>query len=1117
MNFPKKSPKNFACNGFALIVTLSLMILLTVLAVGLLSLSSITLRSTQSQNADNIARANARMALVMALGELQTSMGPDARVSARAETLAKDARISGNVSANTPKAWWVGISHSDGTSKLTPANKDIVWLISGLSGGTLGGNLQDPVKMISSGSLDLAAFTGGSDIEAGRVPVKDTNDQINGTYAWFVNDNGMKAQLSSSHSDVINGNPTTLSAGVLPASYDPKILNGMGSVSATTAQLHRLGSIKDLEFVGLERPAIQSKFFGYTALSRGVLSDTKNGGLRKDLTIAFENTAVFSKVFPTGNTPEYLLIAQEKLSNASDLGSGGYINWGIFRDYYNLKKNIRTVGGIPVIAPHAFEKKGLLIANTPFESGQLGPHQMGSATPPTLRGHPYGTFGVAPTYPFRSLPLTTPGHPDNYKLNPIFPILSAFQQNAWLTQEPAGPGLSALVSHAQLFTSYYNPYNIAIEQSGDVGLVAAEGPRVMKFAQVLFSLNGKMNRQAGLHAKLEVHGDTATTIQPGMSQVLGFKADAEYGNETDQLLYSTAIGNIITQSVSRKFPPTTTIPPTSDVTMKVEFMFSRLPLMIGIAEHPGNREVSQVFFAPYTWNNIFGKPGKILTETFPASELGRNRSYSAGFFLRTSTEPDGKIRPLVDGNIRAVWNNPRWDSGLNLPLLASYSPDLQGGAPDKLLQLKAGPGNTGFTFWGDQRSPSGNNDRVILFDVPRRDLVSLGQLQHASAGRFSYEPSYIVGNSYANPRIPLDDWKASVSDTFSTAARGLGAQKISGSFNLYDASYLVNEKMFDSYVFTTIPQKADNFGGGDTPADFTGLLRRDIQLPNPRYIPYQPDGSTFSASTLQDPGLSAATGSFHHNAGHLLVDGSFNVNSTSVDAWEAFLSGTSKLPVGKISTSGAIDGYTSTTKIRFPRCTYNAGSGMSASTDDKMWTGFRELEQPEVRELATEIVSEIKKRGPFLTLGDFVNRRLKKDDTGKSATLQVALDKVINSKISNSYQGNANGYSQIPASSGQAAGFPGTIQQGDVLQALAPYMTVHSDTFTIRAYGEARDPGTGDVTAKAWCEAVVQRFPDPITPDSAAKPALEELSLPSSPFGRKFRVISFRWLSPSEI
>ena len=46
-------------SGFALIITLSLMILLTVIAVGLLTLSSVSIRSASQGDAMAKARANA--------------------------------------------------------------------------------------------------------------------------------------------------------------------------------------------------------------------------------------------------------------------------------------------------------------------------------------------------------------------------------------------------------------------------------------------------------------------------------------------------------------------------------------------------------------------------------------------------------------------------------------------------------------------------------------------------------------------------------------------------------------------------------------------------------------------------------------------------------------------------------------------------------------------------------------------------------------------------------------------------------------------------------------------------------------------------------------------------
>ena len=77
--------------------------------------------------------------------------------------------------------------------------------------------------------------------------------------------------------------------------------------------------------------------------------------------------------------------------------------------------------------------------------------------------------------------------------------------------------------------------------------------------------------------------------------------------------------------------------------------------------------------------------------------------------------------------------------------------------------------------------------------------------------------------------------------------------------------------------------------------------------------------------------------------------------------------------------------------------------------------------------------------------------------------------------------------------------------------------TPRSDTFTIRGYGEVRDPA-GKLLATATCEAVVQRFPEWV--DSADLIETAPASLTSAAnkrFGRRFLITSFRWLNQSEV
>jgi hypothetical protein len=68
----------------------------------------------------------------------------------------------------------------------------------------------------------------------------------------------------------------------------------------------------------------------------------------------------------------------------------------------------------------------------------------------------------------------------------------------------------------------------------------------------------------------------------------------------------------------------------------------------------------------------------------------------------------------------------------------------------------------------------------------------------------------------------------------------------------------------------------------------------------------------------------------------------------------------------------------------------------------------------------------------------------------------------------------------------------------------------------IRGYGEARDTSGKNVLARSWCEAVVQRVPDYLDPSDKAYDTVPKSKV-NLTFGRRFNIISFRFLDSREI
>ena len=373
-------------------------------------------------------------------------------------------------------------------------------------------------------------------------------------------------------------------------------------------------------------------------------------------------------------------------------------------------------------------------------------------------------------------------------------------------------------------------------------------------------------------------------------------------------------------------------------------------------------------------------------------------------------------------------------------------------------------------FWGPSHSATDGGQRfATLFSLPAGDLHSLAQLQHASLQPANAGPGCTVGHSYADPHTPD---------------------------GTPDFNYCLNAALWDRHFFSTLPS-----GGGALPA----------ALPNRRLIYYQPGGLPPEANAVRNYDTAAA---------HLLVDGSFNVNSTSIEAWQALFASLDGQSLGW-TDPGTGTATTATVASAFPRSPVVNGG------DADGWRGFRALSATEVHRLAVAVVDAIRNHGPFRSLAEFVNRPLAApaEDTRRSGVLQSALDATVNPPPSlepaaglPTMAGPSPGLPWPAASRGHPSTLaPGWLTQADVLSILGPLLTVRSDTFLVRAYGDAANPATGAVESRAWCEAVVQRVPDYVDPTDPANAAGDALSEINRIYGRRFEIVRFRWLTDDEV
>ena len=1190
--------------GFALVVTLSLLVLLSIIALGLLSLSSVSLRTSSRSSAQGLAKANARLALMLAIGALQKSAGSDMRITAPADILDPE---------NPPLlgVWrsWEGINQEqagalrgrpaapDYSLKLIkengeevgkPGGRFVSWLVSSAKQGSqaddanelvskvpLAGGAPENSSVVLVGKNSLAA---GDDRQVHVIPSK-VGEQ--GGLAWWISGENQKTLSPKPYTEA---DPTAAEWSDRIRSHsvaDPEPF-GMDAVLADPELADKAVTRSTADFIadggGAATPT--ESFHDLSPNSTGLLTNVATGGWRKDLSLLTEKwdeqpaTGLeFFKISPTESLqytrpatnadyrpPNSMLYhwADHRSSTLREFWArrGPIASWARVKAYATLyKKMSATTANAPNINHQSWVDDGTATnATLTFHEIRLMPQmarvQMIVSHYATSSGAAAGKFRPAVLY----TPVVTLWNPFHTRLTLTgrLMISPAYTWPLALRHKLTGAGAPNLsteywaVQGGSSFPEYRNRSFGTDQGIQDYRLNLNQNPNPAILDPIILEPGETRIFSPSTVAPQNVTAsrNPSINLSPGVRTGVG--------------VFYTLDRRIIGSASVAPFDPNVVSLPGS-VNMEVDAKFdvpsrsSGGRLVCGSAyqwfvdSFGSGRSHSwfQIFYqmtdADAIYPPLTGLASASLAQcaVTPVPFLSMTLGSRISNHRATATKGMVQANPVVDffssnGEPRFTDTYPGNDTLLNTPWDFSVVPH-SAGPGDDMLPNADNTTNSSYIVTGVRKADGVS--RIVASELPTRPLSSLGDLTQMQIRGLNPTPPYaadIVANSDASPLIP----KNGIVNPANTRANTRANEQ-------QDDSYCLNQVLFDDWFFSSIAPEPDGFGssvGADLRQNYLEFLIGTDPLTNRAYLPIPQDQAADSAKAGETYAAEIQPAdSWKTIASRLEVEGMFNVNSTSVKAWRALLghARNQRIPYtrrnGSIVISGETDYAFSRTSVAGDREAGEAPEVAGEYAETTEFTGYRVFTDEMLDFLAEKIVGQIRLRGPFLSLSEFVNRQLSSDtDLALGGAIQTALNALSADSSLNPFDAIQNesveseaapfggavpvtGYVFPEAAAGHNTyGLPGWTRQADILRPLAPILSARDDTFTIRAYGEAR-AADGTVQARAWCEATVSR-------DREFIDAADEADLTTPPanpmnvaYGRRFKVLTFRWLNADEV
>ncbi|MGB0335002.1 MAG: hypothetical protein ACPGGN_06585 [Opitutales bacterium] len=1008
-----------AKHGFALVIALSLMAFILVLVLSMSLFVQVESASSSTALAQLRAKESAKLALFMALGDLQKHAGPDQRVTARAEILGSGDQLP-------ESKLWTGVWDT------TDPAADPFWLVSGNVANP--SQIDSPVQLqVEYDHNDDGSFDSDFDVPATKAPAIDL-DSGYGRIAWWISDEGVKAPIRpvsgvfEEIGRVGNGTPIPDYFGYSERTirsaafqHDPvfdflifnddfpdieKLFDITDSADSVLDGIEKAESLEEIailiaDFPPKLRDQVLSEFLHSSATDNlFVLTNTKDGGLKKDL--SFLKTIDLDSV---------TLSQLDTLYNDPDNYITPELARALFTDF-------------EPIAGDASAMLGMQIPRDTISAVEAAPEDFS-----------------------------------------ILPVITEFQLSAGIAADDQSASGEVYFVH-KVYVELWNPYTVPFVV-GKTDLASEQG-----FSDIRIEI-----------ANLPTF--TITNDTSGES-VSGSIPDQDYlfSSEGEEKILRP--GMVYYRTLPR------------DSAGDEDSGAYHTPLGI---------ELSGVNSDGYT--GAFSMSGPIEITFIAVSSSGDEKEI---YRFVLDGYPDFEIDYGSQSSDRATWFNRR-----------RTSENGQFGMNNESLE------RLGYAFGFRFKMLDSQNSETLVTDIS--NWLSLRDPRRRS---FSVDlATWDINSAWEDPSTPPYDFRLSSNDF------DPGLFHPNESFKSDDFFYY---KTFGSGRRDRIARFFNLPTGEPTRLDLLNAISYQNVPPNPIGNPWGDDRNAlydrYFFSTLPDPSStdvdvfskpllnarlkildSAPVLDGVDSAENFLVENGFNLNSTSPLAWAKVLSGNQfaasalemQYEQGNFpdepewfSTSNSIANgifkfpeaaaFNTTEQHNSPRYELILRENVSAyetqfSIDSVDWRAerqfpafiqnLREMQRTESLELGRAIVDEIKRfhsnnGHPPMNLEDYLS----------SGLIQTAINETP------SLNQRENGFDEIPTF------VPANIDQRAILNMLAGFASVRSDTFRITARADITDPLTGTAAGTMFCRARVQRLP---------------LEHDNPNFGRKFNILEIEW------